>query len=198
VPAAALLAALVAALIAAGLIGAPGARANHYDYLLDAADCPKQYDPTATLREQKRAMRCLHQAARKQAGVPAVTRQQQLWDAAQAKARDIFNCQRAGYPRQQFSHTACGHYRWYWPDFFGYTQDVCWALGENIAWGSGRNGSARAIMSAWLHSDPHRTTILRWRYHDIGVGLKRGIFKGTPHSQVWVVILGRQSPPPCS
>jgi uncharacterized protein YkwD len=52
-----------------------------------------------------------------------------------------------------------------------------WALGENIAWGSGRLATPRAIVRAWMRSPGHRRNILSRRFRDIGIG----IVAGAPH-----------------
>jgi uncharacterized protein YkwD len=53
-----------------------------------------------------------------------------------------------------------------------------WAYGENIAWGGGDYGTARAIVGAWMNSPPHRANILSSEFHDIGIGFS----PGTPSS----------------
>jgi uncharacterized protein YkwD len=53
-----------------------------------------------------------------------------------------------------------------------------WAYGENIAWGGGDYGTARAIVRAWMNSPPHRANILSRDFHDIGIGFS----SGTPSS----------------
>ena len=50
-----------------------------------------------------------------------------------------------------------------------------WALGENIAYGAGTQGSAAAIVSAWMNSAPHRANILTRRFRDIGIGVSSGL-----------------------
>ena len=50
-----------------------------------------------------------------------------------------------------------------------------WALGENIAYGGGAQGTAAAIVSAWMGSPPHRANILTRRFRDIGIGVARGL-----------------------
>ena len=57
---------------------------------------------------------------------------------------------------------------------------------ENISWGSGALGAARARMSGWLHSDGHRGNLLRAAYHDHGIGLAQGTFLGWSNAQIWV------------
>jgi uncharacterized protein YkwD len=44
-----------------------------------------------------------------------------------------------------------------------------WALGENLAWGSGSLASPRAIVRAWMNSPGHRSNILNRRFREIGV-----------------------------
>jgi uncharacterized protein YkwD len=49
-----------------------------------------------------------------------------------------------------------------------------WAVGENIAYGSGSRSSARSIGSAWMNSPPHRANILSKSFREIGIGLALG------------------------
>lgn len=46
-----------------------------------------------------------------------------------------------------------------------------WTVGENLAWGSGRRGSPRAIVRAWMRSPGHRRNMLSRSFREIGVGL---------------------------
>ena len=40
-----------------------------------------------------------------------------------------------------------------------------WSVGENLAWGLNRYSTPRQIVRAWMHSPPHRATLLgAWRY----------------------------------
>ena len=74
---------------------------------------------------------------------------------------------------------------------FGYTSGTSsWRLGENLAWGKRKRGSARNALKAWLNSPPHRATLLSGSFEHIGVGLKRGRFGGNPHAAVWVLQIG--------
>jgi uncharacterized protein YkwD len=50
--------------------------------------------------------------------------------------------------------------------------------GENLAWGVGPLGTARAIVAAWLASPPHRANLLRPSFRRIGVGDLGGSFQG--------------------
>lgn len=52
-------------------------------------------------------------------------------------------------------------------------------LGENLAWGSGTEGSARAIVAAWLASPDHRANLLCPRFSRVGLGEVETRFLGT-------------------
>jgi uncharacterized protein YkwD len=53
-----------------------------------------------------------------------------------------------------------------------------WAVGENIAWGSGRLSTPRSIASAWMHSPGHRANILGRTFRAIGIGIANGTPSG--------------------
>lgn len=46
-----------------------------------------------------------------------------------------------------------------------------WAVGENLAWGSGHLGSPRRIVRSWMESPGHRRNMLDRRYREIGIGV---------------------------
>lgn len=46
-----------------------------------------------------------------------------------------------------------------------------WAVGENLAWGSGVLGTPRQIVRAWMDSPGHRRNMLDPRYREIGIGV---------------------------
>jgi uncharacterized protein YkwD len=51
---------------------------------------------------------------------------------------------------------------------------VRWICGENIAWGSDKLGTPKAIVQAWMNSPPHRSTLLNSSFHDVGIGFDAG------------------------
>ncbi len=61
------------------------------------------------------------------------------------------------------------------------------ALGENLAWGVGSLGSARAFVRAWLASPDHRANLLRRGFRRVGVGVVSGEFAGYPRAVVATV-----------
>jgi uncharacterized protein YkwD len=46
-----------------------------------------------------------------------------------------------------------------------------WAVGENLAWGSGNLGTPRQIVKAWMKSAGHRRNMLDARFREIGIGV---------------------------
>jgi uncharacterized protein YkwD len=46
-----------------------------------------------------------------------------------------------------------------------------WAVGENLAWGSGPLGTPRKIVRAWMRSAGHRRNMLNPRYREMGIGV---------------------------
>jgi uncharacterized protein YkwD len=49
-----------------------------------------------------------------------------------------------------------------------------WNVGENIAWGTGRLGTPRAIARGWMNSPGHRANILSRSFRSIGIGISAG------------------------
>jgi uncharacterized protein YkwD len=54
-------------------------------------------------------------------------------------------------------------------------EDQGWALGENLAWGTGSYGTPRGAVEAWMDSPGHRANILKRSFRDIGVGVVLGV-----------------------
>lgn len=67
-------------------------------------------------------------------------------------------------------------------------------IGENIAAGSGHDGSPWQIFEDWMHSPPHRANILDPSYRDAGVGVSRGFpFGGAGAAATYTVDFGARS-----
>ena len=49
-----------------------------------------------------------------------------------------------------------------------------WGIGENVAWGSGEYGTPEAIVKAWMNSSGHRANILSRNWREVGVGFSPG------------------------
>jgi uncharacterized protein YkwD len=107
-------------------------------------------------------MLCLHNWARKQAGVGVVVRDQRVVDSANTKANGIIGC-------KQFSHTPC--------DELGAIPNVWW--GENISFGY----TIRVAFDLWLRSPGHRANILNGLYTKYGSAYRpAGVFP-----RLWVI-----------
>jgi hypothetical protein len=159
------------------LAGLPAAHARA-GLVAPKAKCSGQANFRASEHDQEKALRCLINHARSN---PRSHRA--LERAAGRKVGDIFDC--------GFSHTACSRPFDIYPQRFGYTSGTSgWRLGENLAWGKRKDGSARQIFKAWLNSPPHRSTMLNGAFEHMGVGLKIGRFAGQSHVAVWVLQMG--------
>ncbi len=100
--------------------------------------------------------------------IPALTSNQTLATAAQAKAEDMA---RLGY----FSHTGPdGKEPWAWIREAGYDYA---SAGENLAV---RFNESASVVRAWMASPGHRANIVRAGYTEIGVGVADGVYQGAP------------------
>ena len=119
--------------------------------------------------EYNGAILCLLNQQRAGRGLPALRMNSRLSSAAQGHSASMNH---QGY----FSHDS--------PDGSGFEGRITasgylrgsrsWALGENIAWGSGFLGTPSAIVSGWMKSPPHRANILQRRFREIGIGVDWG------------------------
>jgi uncharacterized protein YkwD len=50
-----------------------------------------------------------------------------------------------------------------------------WAIGENLAWGTGSLATPRSIMKAWMESSGHRANVVKRAYREIGIGVVTGV-----------------------
>jgi uncharacterized protein YkwD len=120
--------------------------------------------------QARKAILCLVNQQRDQAGLHGLDRDKKLQKAAQRHNdhMDGTGC---------FDHECGGE-----ADLDSRLQGVGyltggllqWAYGENIAWGSGAQGTPRSIVAAWMNSPPHRANILSGSFHEIGVGFSAG------------------------
>lgn len=98
--------------------------------------------------------------------IGTLTVNNELTNAAQAKAEDILN-------NQYFDHTRSdGKQPWDFIKESGYNYRFA---GENLAMGY---NDYVAIHKAWLNSPSHKRNILNNRYNEIGIGVAEGIYNG--------------------
>jgi hypothetical protein len=105
--------------------------------------------------------------ARDKAGLPGLTVNEKLTEAAEAKVNDMV-------VHSYFAHTSpAGLTPWHWFELKGY--DYKYA-GENLAINF---TTAEAQQSAWMKSPTHRKNILNANYKEIGVAVAAGEVNGT-------------------
>jgi uncharacterized protein YkwD len=122
------------------------------------------------LREIRVAILCLHNKVRAEHGLPSLRENKRLRKAAIAHSKDMV---RDGF----FEHTT--------PE--GVTmvdrilrakyvrEDQGWALGENLAWGTGSLGTPRGAVDSWMDSPGHRANLLKRSFRDVGIGIVLGV-----------------------
>jgi uncharacterized protein YkwD len=139
----------------------------------------------------QQAMTCLTNYARTQSGLVPLQPNSTLNDAGQAKLAADLSC-------AEFSHTPCG--RPFTAVFEAYVQGAMgYAVGENIAWGTGSYGTPRQAMNGWLHSTGHRENILRADYRELGIGyLADQTFQGYAGATLWSQEFGVRTPAPAT
>jgi uncharacterized protein YkwD len=128
-------------------------------------------EPAAeNLAEVRDAIVCLHNQIRARNGLPALRENTRLRRAALGHSREMVS---DGY----FEHTT--------PDGVTMVDRILrsryvgpndgWALGENLAWGTGSLATPRGAVQAWMDSPGHRANILRRTYRELGVGIVLGV-----------------------
>jgi uncharacterized protein YkwD len=122
------------------------------------------------LDEVRAAILCLHNQIRAQRGLPLLKENAKLRGAAVEHSSDMVS-------RGFFEHTTPNGVTMvqriraarYTSPRFG------WALGENLAWGTGSLATPRAIMKAWMESPGHRANVVKRAYREIGIGVVAGV-----------------------
>jgi uncharacterized protein YkwD len=149
----------------------PRAHGDRRDGVGAGASCADQTlaPAPATLGAMAAAQLCLLNGERADAGLPPLKLDALLSAAAQAYAADLV----AG---QYFSHTGRdGSTIRSRLDAAGYLpRNGGWAIGENLAWGTGALATPASIMQAWMNSPGHRENILNAEYREIGIGVVPG------------------------
>lgn len=67
-----------------------------------------------------------------------------------------------------------------------------WALGENLAWGTGGSATPAQIVKAWMKSPGHRRNILDGTFREFGIGIALGAPNGSAGA-TYVNEFGRRS-----
>ena len=124
----------------------------------------------ANLELVRDAVLCLHNRERAARGLPKLKENPKLRRAAERHSGNMVTA-------SFFDHTSPGGSTMV--DRIrrtGYTSRArSWALGENIAWGSGRLATAAQINRSWMNSSGHRANILQRSFREIGIGIETGL-----------------------
>jgi len=136
-----------------------------------AAECAHGHSAPAHARraDATHATVCLVNAVRRAHGLAGVRVNRRLSSAARDHSRDMVR-------RDYFAHNT--------PEGLtpalrvrrtGYLRaHGRWLVGETLAWWSGQ-ASPRQIVTAWMHSTPHREVLLTPSFRDVGIGVVRGV-----------------------
>jgi uncharacterized protein YkwD len=165
-----------------GALGAPLMPASAAGLAAPASACPGQLKLDAPTAAQEQAMLCMTNFARERLGQPPLEEAAPLAASAAGKGGDILLC-------DNFSHNACGREFNYWIRASGYLSSQCWQVGENLAWGTGPQGTVGSIFRAWMRSPTHRANLLG-NYTQIGVDLETGTLEGHRNARVWTQHFG--------
>jgi uncharacterized protein YkwD len=171
---------LTCALVAALGSGAAVASASPTSNLLaPAAACGPAADRVDLAPAIARnAMLCLTNYARTHSGLQPLVASAVLDGAGTAKLAADVAC-------GQFTHTPCR--RPFTVVFARYLAGAStYALGENIAWGTGSFRTPRQTMNEWLNSPEHLQNILSPDFHQLGIGYLAGqTFQGATGATLW-------------
>ena len=160
-------AALIALVLAAFGIAAPPWTAD-----AEASACPGADAKPANLsaNEARKAIICLVNRKRDDAGLGSLARDRRLQKAAQRHNERMHGngCFAHQCPGEGGLDTRLRD--------VGYLSDGLrrWGYAENIAWGRKGRGTPASIVDAWMHSSGHRANILSRDFRDLGVGFAAG------------------------
>jgi uncharacterized protein YkwD len=174
--------ALVALATVLATLAAPLASSSAAGLAAPATSCPGQSRLDAPPAAQAQAMLCMTNFARAKLGQPPLEEAPALATSATEKTADILSC-------DSFSHFACGREFSYWIRANGYLSSQCWRIGENLAWGTGPQGTVGSIFRAWMRSPEHRENLLG-NYTQIGIDVESGTLEGHRDARVWTQHFG--------
>ena len=134
-----------------------------------------------------RATLCTLNAERARHGLPRLTLNRKLSDAARRHARDMVR-------RDYFAHDSLGGGTFV--DRIresGYMKGAgSWSVGENLAWGSHDRAAPRAITSMWMNSAGHRANILSSSFREVGIGFAMGAPGASGPAATYATEFGRK------
>jgi uncharacterized protein YkwD len=164
-PGLAIVLALAALAVPAGTQARPAAAASQ-----DGCANTNLKPTSANVELVRDAVLCLHNRERARHGLPRLKENPKLRRAAERHTSNMVS-------EHFFDHTSpSGSTMLDRIRHTGYTRHVrSWALGENIAWGTGKLATAAQIQRSWMHSSGHRANILQRSFREIGIGIETGL-----------------------
>jgi uncharacterized protein YkwD len=158
--------AAVITLLAFALLAAPAAASRGVYRCSGSLDIPQTSEQTAGAAS---SVACLVNVERTSRGIPALTRDADLAQAARGHAADMAQ-------HRYFAHVS--------PARQGLSDRLRkagygnpgdgWRAGEALGWGTGERATPNALVDAWLNSPPHRRILLAPGYKELGVGVAQG------------------------
>lgn len=147
------------------------------------ADALPAHTPMAVT---KAATLCLLNAERRRHALPALRSNERLALAGKRHARDMVR-------RRYFSHASrAGRTFDARISSAGYARGRRASVGENLAWGSGRLATPRAIVRSWMASPGHRANILQPLFREIGIGIVHGTPQARGDGATYATEFGRR------
>lgn len=176
--------ACLAAVVFASAAGSATTAVNYRTYVAPDSVCPTDR-ADASASEQRKAMACLVNYARRRQGLKPLVIEPRLSQAARLKAADISRC-------RQFDHGACGKE---WDAVFkasGYWNPrMSVLIGENLAWGESGFATPREVMLGWLNSPDHRDNLLEPRFRQMGLAVAQvAELEGVSNVVLWTQAFG--------
>jgi uncharacterized protein YkwD len=136
---------------------------------LESAGPPKEFSGALPHSSAKTTALCLINAERSAHGVKPLRLDSKLRKAAIRHSRDMVAKRYFAHESRNGARFSSRIARTGWMSGRGR-----WAVGENLAWGSGTQATPRSIVAAWMHSAGHRRNMLSPRFRVIGIGIVGG------------------------
>ncbi len=138
------------------------------------------------LNEQEEKVFALHNQVRAEQGLRPFCVHPKLQEAARAHSQEMLDKDYAAH--ESFNgETVKQRLKRFG---YGFSRYSYYAYGENIAWGSGPQGSPESVFDSWMKSTDHRPNILSSRFRQIGVGARTGDFQTYGESTMFTVDFG--------
>jgi uncharacterized protein YkwD len=138
------------------------------------------------LNEQEEKVLALHNETRAERGLKPLCVHPKLQKAARAHSQEMIDKDYAAH--ESFNgETVKQRLKRFG---YGFSRYSYYAYGENIAWGSGPQGSPESVFGFWMNSPDHRPNILSEKFRQIGVGARTGTFQTYGESTMYTVDFG--------